>query len=477
MRVSLDRRSFLRLSGAAAGTVTAGEIFGSRLLERILPADAAASVRIIAAVCNNNCGGRCLIKAHVRDGVVVRITTDDAADSAGRPQLRACLRGRALRNRLSHPDRLKYPMKRTGKRGEGKFRRISWDEAVETIATALRSVVDRHGPGAVYLQHGTGNGGAISGVAAARRLMNLMGGHLSSYNSYSSACLGYTAPYIVGYRDTSSYQTLIHSRLIILNGFNPAETIFETNSNLYLAKAKEAGARVIVIDPRLTETAATFGDQWVPLKPTTDAALFIAMAHVMITENLHDQPFLDKYCIGFDEAHMPAGVPEDHSFKSYVLGLADGVAKTPEWAEPITGIEASVVRNLAREYATLKPAQLIQGLGPQRHAYGEESVRSGIVLACMTGNFGVLGGGWGGGEGSRNLGLGIGRLPAGENKVSRHSRFPLDGRYRARNGNDREGRGQERPPDEQHQVHLQSRRQYPDQSTCRHQSNGFHPAG
>jgi len=417
MRVNLDRRSFLRLSGAAAGTVTAGEIFGSRLLDRILPVEAAGSTRIIAAVCNNNCGGRCLIKAHVIDGVIVRITTDDASDSAGRPQLRACLRGRALRNRLSHPGRLKFPMKRTGKRGEGKFRRISWDEAVETIAAALRSAVDTHGPGAVYIQHATGNGGAISGIAAARRLMNLMGGYLSSYNSYSSACLGYTAPYIVGYRDTSSYQTLLHSRLIILNGFNPAETIFETNSNLYLAKAKDAGARVIVIDPRLTETAATFGDQWVPLKPTTDAALFIAMAHVMIAENLHDQTFLDKYCVGFDEAHMPAGIPEGQSFKSYVLGLVDGVPKTPEWAEPITGIEASVIRNLAREYATVKPAQLIQGLGPQRHAYGEESVRCGIVLACMTGNFGVLGGGWGGGEGNRNLGLGIGRLPAGGNNV------------------------------------------------------------
>ena len=86
MRVNLDRRSFLRLSGAAAGTVTAGEIFGSRLLDRILPVEAAGSTRIIAAVCNNNCGGRCLIKAHVIDGVIVRITTDDASDSAGRPQ-------------------------------------------------------------------------------------------------------------------------------------------------------------------------------------------------------------------------------------------------------------------------------------------------------------------------------------------------------------------------------------------------------
>lgn len=417
MRLKLDRRSFLRLTSAAAGTVTAGEIFGHRVLNQILQVEGSGATKVIAAVCNNNCGGRCQVKAHVRDGVIVRITTDDGPDTAESPQLRACLRGRALRNRIYHPDRLRYPMMRTGTRGEGRFKRVSWDEAIDSIATRLKSVVEQHGPGAVYLQYATGNGGAISGIAAARRLMNLMGGYLGSYNSYSSACLGYTAPYVVGYRDTSSYQTLIHSKLIVLNGFNPAETIFETNSNYYLAKAKEAGAKLVVIDPRLTETAATFGDQWIPLKPTTDAALLVSMAYVIISENLHDQPFLDKYCIGFDESHMPPGAPPGLSFRSYVMGLADGVAKTPEWAQPITGIDAHVIRGLAREYATLKPAQLIQGLGPQRHAYGEESVRCGIVLACMTGNFGVLGGGWGGGEGSRNLGLRIGHLPAGENKV------------------------------------------------------------
>ena len=224
-------------------------------------------------------------------------------------------------------------------------------------------------------------------------------------------------------RDTSSYQTLLHSRLIVLNGFNPAETVFETNSNYYLARAREAGAKVVVIDPRLTDTAATFADEWLPLKPTTDAALFAAMAHVMIAENLFSQAFLDRYCIGFDEEHMPSGVPAGESFKSYVLGWSDGVPKTPEWAAPITGVGAHAIRGLAREYATLRPAQLIQGLGPQRHAHGEQSVRAGIALACMTGNLGILGGGWGGGEGGRRLGLPIDGLPTGVNRVK--ARIPV----------------------------------------------------
>ncbi len=418
--IELDRRSFIRLAGAAAGTIALGELLGPRALDTIL---AAGPEQVVAIACNTNCGGRCQLKAHVKDGVITRITTDDSSDAPGRPQLRACLKGRSLRNDVYHPDRLKYPMKRVGARGEARFQRISWDEAIGLIATNLRRVVDRYGPDAVFVHYASGNEGALNGATAARRLMNLLGGYLGYYNSYSSACLNYTAPFVAGYRDTSSYQTLPYSKLIILNGFNPAETIFETNSNYYLAQAKAKGAKVVVIDPRLSETAATFADQWLPLKPTTDTAFFVAMAQVMIAEELCDRAFLNKYCIGFDEEHMPKGVPAGLSFQNYVMGIADGTPKTPEWAAPITGIEANTIRALAREYATLKPAQLIQGLGPQRHAYGEHSVRAGITLACMTGNLGVLGGGWGGGEGGRRLGVPIGGLPTGPNPVK--TRIPV----------------------------------------------------
>jgi anaerobic dimethyl sulfoxide reductase subunit A len=368
--------------------------------------------------CNYNCGGRCRVKAHVQDGRILRLSTDDAPDAPEAPQLRACLKGRANHRRLDHPDRLLYPMKRVGKRGAGGFVRISWDEAIDLMADRLRRVLDQHGPHAVYINYATGDQGAISGRYCAERLMNLLGGHLEHYNTYSSACLSYVAPFITGRKDTSGYDTLLHSKLIILNGFNPAETVFETNSCHWLARAKEAGARVIVIDPVHTETAATFADQWIPIRPTTDNALFAALAQVMISENLHDQAFLDRYCIGFDEAHLPAGVPAGSSYRSYVLGEADGEPKTPEWAEPVTGIPAPVIRGLAREFASTRPAQLIQGLGPQRHAYGELPVWGGIVLACMTGNLGTLGGGWGGGQSVRRNTLPITvKLPAGTNPV------------------------------------------------------------
>ncbi len=385
--------------------------------------NAAPGTKVVPVLCNNNCGGRCVLKAHVRDGIVVRITTDDSPDDESRPQLRACLKGRSMRSRIYDPNRLLYPLKRVGKRGEGKFERISWDEAIDLIASKLRRTIEVHGNQSVYIMYGTGDCGAIRGRESAQRLMNLLGGYLGYYNNYSAACLEYTAPFMTGVRDTSSYQTLRHSKLILLNGFNPAETVFETNSNYHLARAKEAGVRVVVIDPRLSETAATFADEWIPIRPTTDTALFLGMTFVIYNEGLHDRGFLDRYCMGFDEEHMPTGVEAGLSFLNYLLGKSDGIPKTSEWAAEITGVPARTIERLARDYATNKPAQLMQGLGPQRHAYGEQSVRAGITLACMTGNLGKLGGGWGGGEGGTLLGLPFGYLPTGVNPVK--ARIPV----------------------------------------------------
>lgn len=421
--MTFNYKSALKRFGIAEDDNVGAPLASSRSESSRDKAVARNDIKVVPILCNNDCGGRCHLKVHVANGRILRISTDNSPDEAHRPQLRGCVRGWSIKGRLEDPDRLRYPMKRVGARGEGNFTRISWREAIDLTATSLRRVLSQSGPESVFIHHGSGDLGAISGVAATQRLMNLLGGYLGYYNSYTSACLSYTAPFITGHRDTNSYSTLANSRLIILNGFNPAETIFETNSNYYLALAKEAGAKIVAVDPRFTETAATFADEWLPIKPTTDTALFLGMAHVMVTEHLHDQLFLDKYCIGFDEDHMPEGVPKSDSFKSYVLGLSDHVPKTPEWAAAITGVDATTIRRIAREYATVKPAQLIQGLGPQRHAHGEESVRAGIVLACMTGNLGSMGGGWGGGEGARNLGLPIGVFPVGTNRVK--ARIPI----------------------------------------------------
>jgi anaerobic dimethyl sulfoxide reductase subunit A len=126
------------------------------------------------------------------------------------------------------------------------------------------------------------------------------------------------------------------------------------------------------------------------------------MAHVILTENLYDKKFLDTYCLGFDEEHMPEGIQDGESLVSYLLGKKDGIPKTPEWAEKICRAPANKIRQLAREYALAKPAALIQGWGPQRHACGERTARGGTMLACITGNVGILGG-WASGYGGIEL--------------------------------------------------------------------------
>jgi anaerobic dimethyl sulfoxide reductase subunit A len=177
----------------------------------------------------------------------------------------------------------------------------------------------------------------------------------------------------------STRDDLLNSRLIILWGCNPASNIFSTNTSYYLIQAKEKGAEVVGVDPILTNTVATFADQWIPIRPATDAAMLIGMAHVMIEEGLQDQNFLDTHTTGFDK------------FEDYVTGKEDGIAKTPEWAEAITGVPAATIRDVARRYATTKPAYLFPGFGPGRTAYGEQFHRAMATLACMTGNVGIPG--------------------------------------------------------------------------------------
>lgn len=359
-----------------------------------------------------NCGGRCILKAHVRDGRVIRISTDDnIPDTPENPQLRGCLRCRSYRDYMYHKDRLLYPLKRTGRRGEGQFCRIGWDEALDTIAGHTERIMRQYGPEALYLNYATGNSGRVSERVWMERLLGLYGGYLSYYGTYSNACTHIATPYTYGTLETgNSREDWVNSKLILLLGWNPAETIHGTNTAYYLKLAKQAGAEIIAIDPIYSNTAAALADQWIPVRPTTDSALLDAMAYVMIAEGLCDQKFLDTYCLGFDEEHMPPGIPPHNSYKSYILGYTDTIPKTPAWAESITGVSRDTIITLARKYATLRPGALIQGYGPQRHAYGEQVVRSGTVLAAMTGNVGIKGG-WASGAGRPARAISLAAIP------------------------------------------------------------------
>lgn len=356
-------------------------------------------VQIIHTTGRNNCGGRCIIHAHVRGGEILRLTTDTPEAAGDGIPLCACVRGMNYHKTFLGPDRLRYPMRRVGPRGEGAFERISWEEALDTIAREWVRIRDTYGPGSRYVNYGTGISALLSGGLLAKRLLSLDGGFLDNYNTYSSACIRQATELVYGTNMTgSSLDTLLDSSLIILWGHNPAETKFGSDTMYYLRRARKKGIPIVVVDPRKNDTVLQLGAEWIPLRPATDSAMMDAMAYTIVREGLQDQDFLDRCCLGFDRAHMPPGVPPEECCLSYLLGEQDGIPKTPEWAEAITGTPAETIRALAIRYATAKPAALIQGYGPQRNAYGEQSARSGILLPCMTGNVGVRGG-WAGGTG------------------------------------------------------------------------------
>jgi len=365
----------------------------------------------------HNCGGRCLLIAHVQDGRITRLDTDDRPDTLAAPQLRACVRGRAYLRRQYHPERLMSPLKRVGRRGVGEFHSISWDEAIDTVATQFERVKRQYGSSALFVPYGTGSYDQLNGSHVARRLMNLYGGCLGIYNSYSWAATNLATPTVYGTLVTGNQrQDWLNAKYILMWGWNPAEMRDGSNSDYFVKLAREAGARVVCIDPRHSLSAAALADEWIPIRPGTDTAMMSAMAYVMITEKLYDAEFVRTHCVGFDAGQMPVAGAE--SYSDYILGVRDGLPKTPKWAESITAIPAGTIARIAREYAASKPAVLYQGYGMQRRAYGEQVVRAGCVLAAITGNVGVPGG-WASGLGLQapdGGALGI-VFPTGENPV------------------------------------------------------------
>lgn len=336
------------------------------------------SEHIILSTSSFDCGGRCPLRIHVKDGVITRIEGDGYSDEEG--QLRACWRGRAYRHWIYHPDRLLYPMKRTGERGSRDFARISWDEAMDTIVPQLKRVKDTYGNSAIYYGGG-GHTGALHTAGALGRALSMFGGYTAAYGNISSegAVWAVMASYgnvMVGH----SRPDMLNSKLIIMWGWDPVRMVSGTDTIYNLIKARDAGIPIISIDPRYHDSAQTLAAEWIPIIPGTDAAMMVAMAYVIIKENLQAQVFLDKYTVGFDK------------FRDYVLGVEDGVEKTPGWASAICGVPAEKIIELARRYATTKPACLMDCQGPARAAYGEQYNRCAITLTAMTGNIGKPGG-------------------------------------------------------------------------------------
>lgn len=370
------------------------------------------SMAIIPTTGLNNCGGRCRLLVHSENGVITKITGDPSY-----PDLAPCVKGLHYAETYLSPQRLTTPLLRVGKRGEGKFVPISWVEAVQRITDQWIRIRDTYGPASRYVNYAWGISGCLSGTSLAKRLLRLDGGHLDYYNSYSTACCAYTTPYLYGTAESgSSYETLLDSSLILLWGHNPAETRFD-NLMYYLRKARAKGIPMIVVDPRHNATAKALNAEWIPLRPSTDAALMDGMAYVIWSEGLYDREFVEQHCQGFTRDTMPAGVDPQECYFDYLAGTLDGTPKTPQWASQITGVPVETIRSLSRRFATAKPAALLQGYGGQRHANGEQFTRGGIMLACLTGNVGISGG-WGSGAGYCHATFLDPKLPKVKNPIS-----------------------------------------------------------
>lgn len=404
------RRTFVKATGALAAAAAAGGAATQGMFaEQASAADAAASEKVAWSQCNVNCGGNCVFQWHVKDGKITYMETDNIGGDD--LQARACLRGRSMRRWLNSPDRLLYPMKRTGKRGEGKFERISWEEAIQIIHDKLDHIIKTYGNESIFINYATGMYSAM-GRNPSKRLLSLLGGFVNQGADYSTHMLQVVMPYMFGSDKTkgstfspydnvnaSSFsEAALHSDLVVMFGNSPAETrMGGANAVWDFAKVREAvkarGGKIVNIDYRLNETSSGHSDEWLPIRTGTDAALCSALVHEFIKDGKTDEEFLATYTVGWDEATMPESAQgKNLSYKDYIMGTGyDEVEKTPEWAAPITQIPADRIRELARDLEKAKAPFVCQGWGSQRHTNGEDTTRAICMVPIALGQIGLPG--------------------------------------------------------------------------------------
>ncbi|HIP68202.1 MAG TPA: twin-arginine translocation signal domain-containing protein [Chromatiales bacterium] len=412
--LNMSRRTFLKSSAiGSAAAVGVGGLMKSKKAEAFAyePYPKDDELETVVTSCAHNCGSRHMLVAHKKGDVIVRLSTDTGEyqkdghygkDTEEEPQMRACLRGRSYRARLYSAERLLYPMIRVGERGEGKFKRASWDDALNLVARKMIDIKAKYGPQALLDQSYAGasygvlhKSDQIEGLLG--RFMGMFGCRTNSWSVPSYQGTTTSSRWTFGtIEDGNEDDTFAHSKLIIMWGWNPAYTFHGGNTFYYMRLAKQRGCKFVLIDPQYTDSGSAYDAWWLPIKPGTDAAMMAGMAHYIFSKNLHDQEFINKFTMGMDAGTMPDWSKDtpngQENFKDYILGKYDGQPKTPEWAEKICGISAKDIKKLAHMYATTKPAALKACWAAGRAAYGEQYNRMAAALQAMTGNIGVLGG-------------------------------------------------------------------------------------
>ncbi|MEC4272528.1 molybdopterin-dependent oxidoreductase [Adlercreutzia sp. R25] len=404
----LSRRGFLAAATASMGSLALAGCSPAAQENTLAETGEAPEIleggEWVPLPCAPSCGGRCVTRGYLVDGVIVRQKTDDfIEDTAENPQYRCCPRGRGSRQLYMGADRLRYPMKRKhwqpgGKdfhgelRGIDEWERISWDEALDLIASELKRIKENYGPEAFFCGiSGDGRGGGMGTGGGVTRLLNAFGGCVYVWGTQSYGgmpIVGNTMqgePWFFGATDTQDEFSMAKAKRVICFGMGNVTW----NNWMYV---KHAGVEIIVVDPICSPAAQALADRWIPVRPGTDGALLLGMAYHMIENNLHDQEFLDTYVSGFDADHMPEGSDPKDNFKDYVLGTYDGQPKTPAWASEICGVPEADIMWLAEQATSVSPLVMRSTLGPARTDNGQNYAQIFLAVGWMTGNVGIPGG-------------------------------------------------------------------------------------
>ncbi len=318
--------------------------------------------------CPHDCPDTCSMVFEVEDGKLTGVK-----GNPDHPMTRGglCVKLKDYEKRHYHPDRLLYPMRRTGPKGSKEFERISWDEALDEVADRWKAIIEEDGPHAIVPVSYLGNQGLVHGLNGGDAFFNRMGATVCERTFCGEgSCTAWLTT--VGPTAGVDPESFIHSKYIIIWACNSVST------NLHhwhvVNQAQKKGAKVVVIDSFVSRTAKE-ADWHIAPKPGTDGALAMAMIHTIIEEGLVDQDYVDNYTVGYKELAERAKT------------------RTPEWAEAITGVPAEDIRTLAREFATTEPAAIRLGVALERNYGGGQAIRAVTCLPALTGAWRHVGGG------------------------------------------------------------------------------------
>jgi len=359
MTNTLSRRDFLKLGGAAAGTLAAGAFVAPDVAEAARAAGHlnAEGDGYIPSLCEM-CVWRCGLLAKVKDGRVVKLEGNpDHPHSKGK----LCPRGQAGIMTTYDPDRVLAPLIRVGQRGEGKFRKATWDEALDVTADHMLKIKSAYGPEAMVFSS-THN-------LSQTQFENLLYSFGSpNYGTQRSLCFNaMVTAFLLTYGIEEPSRDYTDVQYILLTGRNLAEAISNSETG-ELIQAIDRGAKLVYLDPRFTKTAAKAAE-WIPIRPGTDLAFLLAMIHVIATEQLGNCQFVQEFTVGCER--LP-----DHTAEY-----------TPAWAEQITGVPAATIDRIAREFAAAKPNALAHpGWRTSNFVNSFQTERAIATLNAMVGN-------------------------------------------------------------------------------------------